>query len=142
LIAQAGGPPPPPPAAVVDREDSDHEAFIGLNWTLGGSTTPEIEIGYQDVDVDVKSNGDVSGAGVSISYDLVTKAFDKIRVKGIDGDTHLQGELGIGYSLLGSSWIGGLSAQGNHINFGVDLLKGWDIKFNGGVNTISDYNKP
>lgn len=139
--ASAGVAPPPTTAPTfTDTEVSDEEAFIGINWTLGGSLTPELEFGFRDVDV--QSDGDVSGAGLSISFDLVNMTFDKIKLKGIKGDEDLQGELGGGYSLLGGHWLGTVGAQGQNFNLGLDLMQQGGIQLNGGFNTVDDYDAP
>lgn len=99
-----------------------------------------MEFGFRDVDV--KTNGDVSGAGISISFDLLKMAFDKIKLKGIAGDKDLQGELGGGFSLLNSEWLGTLGAQGSNFNLGLDLLQQQGLQLNGGINTVDDYDAP
>lgn len=138
-FASAGAPIAPQPT-YTNTEVSDDEAFIGFNWTLGGSLTPELEFGFRDVDV--QSDGDVSGAGISISFDLMNMAFDKIKLKGIKGDQDLQGELGGGYSLLGGQWLGTVGAQGQNFNLGLDLMQQGGVQLNGGINSVDDYDAP
>ena len=140
-FALAGGPPPPPaPVATTVVEDSENEAFVGFNWTLGAGITPEVVIGYRHVDVD--STGDVEGAGANISFNIAKMNFDRIKLFAINGDEDLQGELGFGYSLLNKEWLGTLGAQGGYINLGADLMQSGEFKFNGGLNSINDYNAP
>ncbi|WP_290699751.1 hypothetical protein [Amphritea sp.] len=136
----AGGPPPATTTTTYnDVEESKDEAFIGFNWALGGSLTPELILGFRSVDVN--SDGDVEGAGTSISFSLLKTSFDKIKVFGIKGNDDLAGELGFGFSLLNQSWLGTLGAQGDHFNIGADLLKQGGFQLNGQLNS-TDYEAP
>lgn len=139
-FAAAGSSPPPPTPATTVVEDSENEAFIGFNWTFGAGLTPEVVLGYRNVDVD--STGDIEGAGANISFNIAKMNFDRIKLFAIHGDEDLQGELGFGYSLLNQEWLGTLGAQGGYINLSTDILQSGEFKFNGGLNSINDYDAP
>ena len=129
----------PPPPTFSDVEDSKDEAFVGFNWALGGSLTPELILGFRSVDVN--SDGDVEGAGTSISFSLLKTSFDKIKVFGIKGNDDLAGELGFGFSLINQGWLGTLGAQGDHFNISADLLTKGGFQLNGELNS-TDYEAP
>lgn len=136
-MATAGGPPPPTTTYNVDK--AENEVFVGFNWTFGQSV-PQIELGYRNLDVN--SNGDVKGAGASVSFDWTEFSFDKIKLFGIRGNDDVQGQLGGGFSLLQQQWLGTASIQGNYLFINADLLGNGTPQFGGGINTISDYKKP
>lgn len=137
LSSQAGSilPPTLPP---TPYDYDDNEVYAGFNWVFGQGFIPQLEFGYRKVDVD--SDGDVTGVGVSTSF-VFNKGFDLIQIKGIRGDDDAQGQLGLGYSLQNHGFAGSLSAQGNHITGGVNYVGGQTpFQFFGGVNTVGDYN--
>ena len=134
-VAIAGSAPPP------QLSLTDDEVFLSASWTFGQqSFIPQTELGYRNVDVE--SDGDVNGAGVSISFDWTNFGFDKIKLVGIKGNDNTQGLLGFGYSLQQQQWLGTAGVQGNHLFINADLLRENGFQFGGGVNTISDYDRP
>lgn len=141
LNTQAGNGPPPPPQMFQSPEPygyDDDEVYAGLTWVFGQGFIPQLELGYRNVDVD--GDGDVTGYGISTSF-IFNKGFDLIQVKGIRGNEDVQGQLGLGYSLLNRGFAGSLGAQGNHITGGVNYVGGQTpFQFFGGVNTVSDYS--
>ena len=136
--AQAGG--PQPIETRTGKEVSKDEAFIGLEWTIGKSVLPEVQVGYRDVDVE--TDGDVSGGQVSLTFDIAQMSFSKLRVEGIQGDEDLQGQLGVGYNFAQSDFLLTGGGQGNYVFAGVDYTLGAGFDLRGGVNTISDYEVP
>lgn len=140
-VAQAGEAPPPPPTETrTGGEVSKDEAFIGLEWTIGKSILPEVQVGYRDVDVE--SDGDVSGAQVSLTFNIEQMSFGKLRLEGVQGDEDIQGQLGVGYNFAQPGWMLTGGGQGNYVFAGVDYTIGSGFDFRGGVNTISDYDVP
>lgn len=138
--AGSNGPPPIQPIteAPTPYDYDDDQVYAGLNWVFGHGFVPQLEFGYRKVDVD--GDGDVSGVGISASF-VFNQGFDLIQIKGIRGDEDVQGQLGLGYSLLNQGFAGSLGAQGNHITGGVNYVGGQaPFQFFGGVNTIGDYN--
>lgn len=139
VAGQAAGGVAPPPAPTLTPLDTDEDEFyIGAIWTFGRGAMPALELGYRKVDVD--SSGDVAGGALSVSYQI-GKGLDKIKLKGIRGQEDLQGELGIGFSLLNNSFLGTLGAQGPYVNGGVDFLMGQGPQAFGGINSIGSYDE-
>ena len=139
-FAQAGIQPVDPIETRTGGEVSKDEAFIGLEWTIGKSILPEVQVGHRDVDVE--SDGDVSGGQVSLTFDIAQMSFSKLRVEGIQGDEDLQGQLGVGYNFMQPGFLLTGGGQGNYVFTGVDYTLGAGFDFRGGVNTISDYEVP
>ncbi|MDO6562179.1 hypothetical protein Q4488_02180 [Amphritea sp. 1_MG-2023] len=129
----------PPMTTLTDVEESKDEIFAGLNWELGGSLTPQLVIGFRSVDV--KSDGDVEGAGTSISFSLLEKRFDKFKLFGIKGNDDVAGELGVGYGFINQHWLAMLGAQGDYINIGINLTQPAGFGFHGELNT-TDFKAP
>ena len=121
-------------------ESSEDEAFIGLEWTFGGSVLPEVEVGYRSVDVE--SNGDVSGAEASLSYNFERGGLGKFKIEAVEGEDNVQGQLGIGYNLANPGFMLTGGAQGNFIFGGIDYTFGSGLDIIGGFNTIGDYDVP
>lgn len=140
-VAQGGALQPEDPIETrTGGEVSKDEAFIGLEWTIGKSILPEVQVGYRDVDVE--TDGDVSGGQVSLTFDIEQMSFSKVRVEGVQGDEDIQGQLGVGYNFAQSGFLLTGGAQGNYVFAGLDYTFGSGFDFRGGVNTISDYDVP
>jgi hypothetical protein len=144
-FACKGGPPPPPPTITLvevgDREVSEDEFFVGINWQFGAASQAELVIGYRDVDVE--TNGDVSGAGVDMTFPLKDGIHvGELRFKGIEGEDDLQGEFGLGWSFFHKGFLLTAAAQGPYVTLGADFVFGTGFEPYIGVNTISDYDPP
>lgn len=143
---QAGTIAPPPTETITTTESrfatekTEEEAYIGLEWKIGTSILPEIEVGYRQVDVE--SNGDVSGGQASLSFDIERRTLGKFKLEGVKGDEDLQGQLGLGYNLPDRGFLVTGGAQGNHIFAGLDYTLGTGLDVMAGINTIGDYDAP
>lgn len=121
---------------------TENRALLGINWTFGSKAVPELVLGFRSMKI--KTNGDASGAGVDLTFPLAngTIAFDKVRLKGIDGRYDGQGELGVGYSMIANSFLLTGGVQLPYVVGGADYLiyGGWVPYV--GVNTVDRYRKP
>jgi hypothetical protein len=121
-------------------EKTEEEAYIGLEWKIGQSILPEVEVGFRHVDV--KSNGDVSGGQASLSFDIERRTLGKFKLEAVEGDDDLQGQLGIGYNLADRGFLITGGAQGNHVFAGLDYTFGTGLDVMAGINTLGDYDAP
>ena len=139
-LAFAGMAPPDPTISFSSDERTDNEFFVGLNWELGGSMTPQGVIGYRRAKVDSSGNVD----GFSLNYGFLFNGFQPGNIKAIyfDGKENLQGEIGFGYDFKKHSPLGVLGVQAQYINFGTDYIFGNGFKPYGGINSIDGYDKP
>lgn len=131
------------PTTVVQGSASrtDHRALIGVSWTFGNKVVPELVAGFRSVKT--KDSGKSSGVGLDLTFPLSGGiAFDKLRLKGIDGRNDAQGELGFGYSFLGGGWLFTAGVQVPYLNGGADFLAngGWVPYI--GINSQGRYKKP
>ena len=54
--------------ALVTDGPSESKAFVGLNWSLGGSATPELILGLSNGRT--RADGNVQGSKISAHFDL------------------------------------------------------------------------
>lgn len=116
--------PPPPPAtpAVSSNTDTQNRAYAGLIWTLKDKTSwvPDLTLGFRSLRV--KSSDSVNGADVSARIKLSDGiAFDSFVLSYIGGKRDILGNLGVGYSVTNSSFLGTLGAQGAYTRIGTDF---------------------
>jgi hypothetical protein len=142
----AGVPTPPPSptfttTVIGQDEASEDEFFVGLNWQFGAQSQPELVVGYRDVDV--RSDGDVQGVGLDMTFPLKGGIKPgELRLKGIDGDEDLQGEFGLGWSFAHEGFLLTGGAQGQYFTAGTDYVFGTGWQPYVGVNTIGEYDQP
>lgn len=118
----------------------ENEVYAGIKWRIG-EKSPVLFLGYRDADVD--SSNDVDGYDFSISLNLLQKKFDKIVVKGFSGRKNIQGEIGVGYSLLEKTPLFRIGAQGDYVTLNIDyLLKLKKIALEMGINSVGEYKLP
>jgi len=98
---------------------TETRAYAGLNWSLGGGTTPALVLGA--FRARVKSDGDTTGGNLAFHINLAGGVKPgKLKLGYLDGKEDLQGELGIGYDFLKQAPLLGLGLNGPHVSAGVD----------------------
>lgn len=116
--------------------------FAGINWTFGAgpSVGPEGVIGFHSTRV---KPGSVKGQGIKLTFPLSGgPQFGAVKLTAINGNRHLQGELGFGYSfLMGAPLLTG-GGFGSHLMFGSDYIFGHGFRPYLGVHTMGSYRKP
>ena len=106
--------------AVISQTNTDNRAYAGLKWTLNEGIKPQAVIGFRHTNTG--SDGHTDGGDISLSAKFIDGfSLDKTRLKYINGNNDVQGELGGGYDFTKGLFLGG-SANGPYINLGVDYL--------------------
>ena len=99
---------------------NDNKVYAGLKWTLNEGIKPQAVIGFRHTNIG--SDGHTDGGDISLSAKFIDGfQLDKTRLKYINGNNDVQGELGGGYDFTKGLFLGG-SANGPYINLGVDYL--------------------
>lgn len=111
--------PYPATVTTTGTSKSETQAYVGLNWFLGGGTTPALVLGA--VSTDVKSNGDTRGVNLAFHVNLAGGiAPGKLRLSALRGKENLQGELGAGYNFVSAKPFIGLGLNAPYIAVGVE----------------------
>lgn len=125
LVAYAGIISPPiiaAPAESKPNADTQNRVYAGLIWTLKDKTSwiPDLTFGFRSLRV--KSNNSVNGGDVSARIKFSDGiAFDSVVLSYVGGNRDILGNLGLGYSLTNSSFLGSLDAQGAYTRIGSDF---------------------
>ena len=99
---------------------NDNKVYAGLKWTLNEGIKPQAVIGFRHTNIG--SDGHTDGGDISLSAKFIDGfQLDKTRLKYINGNNDVQGELGGGYDFTEGLFLGG-SVNGPYINLGVDYL--------------------
>ena len=99
---------------------TNNKVYAGLKWTLNEGIKPQAVIGFRHTNIG--SDGHTDGGDISLSAKFIDGfQLDKTRLKYINGNNDVQGELGGGYDFTKGLFLGG-SANGPYINLGVDYL--------------------
>lgn len=122
-VAMAGVLPSPVPATAITTgttgSKTDTKAYIGLNWSLGGSATPALVLGV--FNTKVESNGDTEGANLAFHLNLAGGVKPgKLKLSYLNGQENLQGELGVGYDFIKAAPLAFLGFNAPYIAAGVD----------------------
>jgi hypothetical protein len=153
LVQMASAGPPPPPLCTSTPDNcalpqggfiagaasrTDHRAFAGLVWELGGDkgNMPNLVLGVSSLRV--KSDSSVSGGELSLSLDVFKRQnVDSVKLYYVGGSRDVQGKLGAGYSFEFGQVLASLGLQGSHLLIGSDYVYGVDqFKPFFGVNTF------
>jgi hypothetical protein len=121
---------------------SDNRAYVGLKWTMGKGTQPDVVVGVRNATV--KSSGDVSGGDVSVVINTKSSVeLSKIRLKYFDGRESVQGEISSGYDFKKGIFVG-LSGKSPYANLGVDMfgLDKKSLESYVGVDSLKKYSRP
>jgi hypothetical protein len=94
-------------------------AYVGLNWNLGGGTTPALVLGV--FRTKVKSDGDTSGGNLAFHVNLAGGIKPgKLKLGYLNGKEDFQGEVGVGYDFLKNAPLLGVGVNAPHVSAGVD----------------------
>ncbi len=132
---------PAPSSCRRPPSNDETQAFLGLNWTFGGTSTLEGVLGVINQETD--ASGDVSGAKAAVHIDLLGRGQPtSVRLSALKGTTDLQGELGLGYNLDGSGLFGIAGGHGNYFAFGAEVGFGGGIEGYVGAHTYGGFEAP
>lgn len=128
----------------ASRHDTD--CYVGIKALFGELKDPRALVGCRQAKI--KSNNDVNGFDISISAKFLN-GFDleKLRLKGFNGNTTTQAEVGGGYDFNKKAPFVGLSAKAPYSTFGIDVLPkdGLELKNLEAymqIDTVGKYRKP
>ena len=127
--------------ATVNTGSNKSQAYVGLNWQVGGGMTPALVLGVADTNV--KSNGDTTGINLAFHVNLAGGAAPgKLKLSALNGKNDLQGELGIGYNFLTAKPLLFLGLNAPYVALGVDgyLTSGF-VPY-ATVQSLSRFDKP
>ncbi len=142
LLAQAGNVAPSPIVTVTGTNSkTETRAYLGLNWTLGGTTTPELVLGVTNTKV--KTGGDTTGANLAFHLNLTGGVQPgKLKLSYLDGDNDVQGELGIGVNFLTAAPMVFLGLRGPYVAAGVDAYLGLGFVPYAMIHTSGSFDEP
>lgn len=139
--ALAGSIPTPTSITTGAASQTDTKAYLGLNWTLGGGTTPALVLGV--FNTKVKSNGDTTGANLAFHVKFAGGlAPGKIKLSYLNGSENLQGELGLGYDFVRSSPLAFLGLNAPYVAAGVDAYANPGLVPYVTLHTQGKFDKP
>jgi len=105
------------------QTQTENRVYAGLVWTLkqNASTIPDLTLGFRSLRV--KSTDSVNGLEISTRFKFKEGIFlDSTRLSFVGGERNLLGNIGVGYSVVNSSFLGTLAVQGSHSRLGTDYL--------------------
>ena len=109
-------------AALVADGASASKAFVGLNWSLGGSATPELILGLSNGRN--KADGNVQGSKIAAHFDLESGFTpSKVKATALSGPANQRQriEFGAGYDFLGGGLVGVVGLNSGNLALGVDV---------------------
>ncbi len=111
---------------------TDGEFYAGIHIKFGKKFRPTFTLGYRHANIHADNN--VNGGDLSFRID--TSGDKSLLLKGFDGGTCTQRELGVGYDFAGNSLLFSGGLQSHNGNAGVDFFLG-DKSFEGHVGYTS-----
>lgn len=144
--AWAGKGPPPTYYSLItsgsaNATKSDTRLFAGLNWRLGGGTTPAVVLGAASTKT--KSNGDTHGALLQFHAELAGGIKPgKLKLSYLDGKEKLQGMLGLGYDFMKKAPLLGLDVNLPYAMLGADAYMNQGFVPNVTVHSMGKFKKP
>ena len=99
---------------------TDNRGYAGLAWKIDGSLIPDLSFGFRSLRVD--SNDDIQGADLNARISLKDKTFDSVRLSYVGGSRDIAGNIGVGYSITQSSFLGTAAIEGAYVRLGSDFL--------------------
>lgn len=106
--------------ATGSTSETETRAYAGLNWHLGGGTTPALVLGA--FRTKVKSNGDTSGGNLAFHVNFAGGIKPgKLKLGYLNGKEDFQGEVGVGYDFLKNAPLLGVGVNAPHVSAGVDI---------------------
>ena len=106
--------------ALVADGASASKAFVGLNWSLGGSATPELILGLSNGRN--TAGGNVQGSKIAAHFDLESGFTpSKVKATALAGPANQRVEFGAGYDFLGGGLVGVVGLNSGNFAVGVDV---------------------
>ncbi len=120
------------------QAESDGEIYAGVHIKFGKKFKPTFSIGYRHASISL--DNDVNGGDISFRID--TSGGKSLLLKGFDGGTCTQRELGVGYDFSGNSMLFSGGLQSRNANLGVDYFLA-DNSFEGhvGYSSVGCYDE-
>lgn len=120
---------------------TETKGYAGLNWTLGGGYTPALVLGLSNTKT--KSDGDTTGANLALHINLAGGIKPGMfKLSYLNGNNHVQGELGAGFNFITSSPLLFLGAHGPFVAVGVDAYLNPGFVPYATVHTLDRYQRP
>ena len=110
------------PGISKSNTDTQNRVYAGLIWTLKDKTSwiPDLTFGFRSLRV--KSNDSVNGGDVSTRIKLSNGiAVDSVVLSYVGGNRDILGNVGAGYSLTNTSFLGTVGVQGQYARIGTDF---------------------
>ena len=124
--------------ALVTDGPSVSKAFVGLNWSLGGSATPELILGWSNGRT--KADGNVRGSKISAHFDLESGFTpSKVKAAALFGQPNVMAELGAGYDFLSGELVGVVGLNSGNLAVGVDVNMDMELSPYAGFLTIGAF---
>lgn len=124
--------------ALVTDGPSESKAFVGLNWSLGGSATPELILGLSNGRT--RADGNVQGSKISAHFDLESGFTpSKVKATALFGQASAMAELGAGYDFLGGELIGVFGLNTGNLAVGIDVNMDMELSPYAGLHTIGAF---
>ena len=124
--------------ALVTDGPSESKAFVGLNWSLGESVTPELILGLANGKT--KVDGKVQGSKIAIHIDIASGfTLSKVKATALYGKADAMGELGGGYNFSNSELIGVVGLNTRNLAVGVDINMDMEFSPYVDLNTIGAF---
>ncbi|MTI15640.1 hypothetical protein E1162_00110, partial [Rhodobacteraceae bacterium RKSG542] len=118
-VSFAGTTPSPSPIA-PDNSFNETKAFAGLNWKIGKSLVPQLTLGVAHAQG--TNEGHVQGGKFLVNIGLESLGDDiQFKASYLNGNTDIQGEVGVGYDLDTHSLLGFGGVNGAHVAGGIDV---------------------
>lgn len=133
-----GGSPVLGSDALVTDGPSVSKAFVGLNWSFGGSATPELILGMSNGRT--RADGNVQGSKISAHFDLGSGFTpSKVKATAVFGQASAMAELGAGYDVLGGELIGVVGLNTGNLAVGIDVNMDMELSPYAGFHTIGAF---
>ena len=130
-----------PTYSAISTKHTNTRGYAGLNWELGGGTTPALVLGV--FQTRVSSNGDTTGANLAFFLNLAGGVKPgSLKLTALDGKENLQGELGIGYNFLKSEPMLVLGANAPYVAIGINGYLNPGIMPYATLRTQGKFDKP
>ena len=124
--------------ALVTDSPSETKAFVGLNWSFGGSATPELILGMSNGRT--RADGNVQGSKISAHFDLESGFTpSKVKATAVFGQASAMAELGAGYDVLGGELIGVVGLNTGNLAVGIDVNIDMELSPYAGFHTIGAF---
>ncbi len=130
-----------PATTTGSASKTETQAYVGLNWTIGGGAIPALVLGVFRAKVD--ADGDTTGGNLAFHVNLAGGIKPgKLKLSYLDGKEDLQGELGIGYDFLKGAPLLGVGLNAPYLGAGVDAYAGLGFLPYATLHSQGKFDKP